>query len=87
MTGSFEESFVGDFARQVKTNVAGLGPRSLVVRHRELYGKTIIESAPESSQAQLYRRLVQYIIAERANSQGDVINPLSIGDLKNWAHG
>jgi nitrogenase iron protein NifH len=87
LTGSFEESFVGDFARQVKTKVAGLVPRSLVVRHSELYGKTTIESAPESSQAQLYRRLAHQIIAERANSQGDAINPLSVGDLKSWAHG
>jgi nitrogenase iron protein NifH len=87
LTGSFEESFVGDFARQVKTKVAGFVPRSLVVRHSELYGKTTIESAPESTQAQLYRRLAHQIIAERANSQGDAINPLSVVDLKSWAHG
>lgn len=86
LTGSFEESFVADFARQVNTKIAGLIPRSLVVQHSELYGKTTIESAPESTQVQLYRRLAQQIIAEQATTQREALNPLPVADLRSWAH-
>lgn len=87
LAGSFEESFVGDFARQVNARVACLIPQSLIVRHSELYGKTVIEAAPDSTQAQLYRRLAQQIIADRDHKNEGVPSPLSVAELKNWAQG
>jgi nitrogenase iron protein NifH len=87
LTGSFEESFVNDFARQVNAGVFGLIPRSLVVRHSELYGKTVIEAAPDSTQAQLYRRLAHQIVTRRVDKQDAVLNPLSVTELRKWAHG
>jgi nitrogenase iron protein NifH len=87
LTGSFEESFVNDFARQVNAKVFGLIPRSLVVRHSELYGKTVIEAAPDSTQAQLYRRLAHQIVTDRDDKKDAVLNPLSVTELRKWAQG
>jgi nitrogenase iron protein NifH len=87
LTGSFEESFVTDFARQLNVNVAGLIPRSLVVRHSELYGKTVIESAPDSTQAQTYRRLAQQILANREDAKDGAVRSLSVPELRSWAQG
>jgi nitrogenase iron protein NifH len=87
LTGSFEESFVDDFARQVHAQVAGLIPRSLVVRHSELYGKTVIELSPDSTQARLYRRLAQQIIADRTHLLDGVPKSLSVTALRKWARG
>jgi nitrogenase iron protein NifH len=87
LTGSFEESFVGDFARQVNTRVAGLIPRSLVVRHSELYGKTVVEAAPDSSQAQVYRRLARQLSEDRRDDTGISPKPLTVAELKGWAQG
>ncbi|GAM10298.1 nitrogenase iron protein 2 [Geobacter sp. OR-1] len=86
LTGSFEESFVADFASQVNTRVSSLIPRSLVVRHSELYGKTVIEAAPESSHAQLYRKLARQVIEDRSVWQ-EPPKPLSVTELRGWAQG
>jgi len=87
LAGSFEESFVGDFASQVHARVASLIPRSLVVRHCELYGKTVIELSSDSTQARLYRRLAQQIITDRGHLLDGVPKPLSVTALRKWAHG
>lgn len=87
LAGSFEESFVDDFASQVNARVAGLIPRSLVVRHSELYGKTVIELSPDSTQGRLYRRLAQQIITDRGHLLDGVPKPLSITALRKWARG
>lgn len=84
---SFEESFVEDFARQIKAPVASMIPRSLVVRHCELYGKTVIESAPHSNLAQVYRRLAGQIMTERHDGGASLPTPLSVPELRAWAKG
>jgi len=87
LAGSFEESFVTDFARQVNIGVAGLIPRSLVVRHGELYGKTAIESSPQSNQANYYRTLAQQILKGKGQQKPDSLKPLSVAALRSWARG
>jgi nitrogenase iron protein NifH len=84
---SFEESFVDDFARQIKAPVASMIPRSLVVRHCELYGKTVIESAPHSNLAEVYRRLSGQIVQGRHDHKLTLPTPLSVPELRAWAKG
>ena len=85
LAGSFEESFVTDFARRVNVRVAALVPRSLVLRHSELYGKTVIESAPHSGHAQAYRKLARQIIEEEPALPGAPAHHLSPSELRSWA--
>ncbi len=85
LAGSFEKSFVSDFALKAGVPVAALIPRSLVVRHCELYGKTVIEADPHSTQAQVYRRLALKIIEERFEEERAVLTPFSTAELKAWA--
>lgn len=87
IAGSFEESFVTDFAREVNARVLGLIPRSLVVRHSELYGKTVLEASPDTTQAQVYRRLARQIVAHGGEGNYPVPAPLSVADLRGWAKG
>ena len=47
----------------------------------------VIEAAPESTQAQLYRRLAQQVIAERSDHAAGEPAPLSIFELRQWAQG
>jgi len=85
MTGSFEDSFVADFARQVSVQFVAAIPRSLVVRHCELYGKTVIEAAPLSTHAFAYRRLARQVADAGIPPSADRLKPLAAGDLREWA--
>lgn len=82
LTTSFAESFVGDFAARTEARMTACIPRSLVVLQSELYGKTVIEAAPESNHAYTYRRLAQTLIEDRRTT---VPAPLAAGDLQRWA--
>ncbi len=86
ISNSFEESFVNDFAHHTKTQTLGQVPRSLMVRQCELYGKTVIEAAPLSTQAYYYRRLANQIV-DQANSLKIKNQPrtLTADELRNWA--
>lgn len=88
ISNSFEESFVNDFAHHTKTLTLGPVPRSLMVRQCELYGKTVIEAAPLSTQAYYYRRLANQIV-DQANSLKIRKQPqaLTADELRNWARG
>jgi nitrogenase iron protein NifH len=86
IASSFEESFVSDFAKQLGVHTLGRIPRSLLVRQCELYGKSIIEASPLSSQSYYYRRLANQITDEaRALSVKHQPNPLSKVKLHSWA--
>ena len=62
--------------------MVGYVPRALVVSQSELYGQTVIEAAPTSSQAEVYRNLARYIVA----IEDSVIpKPLNGPELKKWA--
>jgi len=84
---SFEDSFVADFAGQVGLKVAAAIPRSLAVRHSELYGKTVIEAGPLSTQAYTYRKLARLLIEDKASTAAkQKVKPLEAARLKEWAH-
>ena len=84
---SFEDSFVADFAANVNVELLAAIPRSLTVRHSELYGKTVIEAGPLSTLACAYRVLAQHL-RDRLSSQSSrtpKARPLEPHTLKAWA--
>ena len=79
---AYAPELIDDFAEKTGTNVIGYVPRSLVVAQSELYGKTVIEAAPQSEQAQVYRNLAKYI---DENEDSVIPKPLNSPELKKWA--
>src|SRR5690606_33150470 len=77
-----QKEIINDFALQTKTTIAGFIPRSLDVTRSELRGQTVIEHAPESEQAELYRELARSILN---NDKKYVPAPLESATLKSWA--
>jgi nitrogenase iron protein NifH len=57
-------------------------PRSVTVTQSELQGKTVIEAAPDSAQADVYRSLAKKIAA---HTESKVPTPLEISELRDWA--
>lgn len=82
LSAAYSRSIIDDFASRTGTTVIGYVPRSLAVSQSELYGQTVIESAPDSPQADVYRELAKYI-AE--HDETAVPKPLSVTDLRQWA--
>ena len=78
----YATSLIADFAAHTGTRVVGHVPRSLMVSQSELYGKTVIEAAPTSEQAQIYRSLAKDIVE---NVDVTIPRPLNAQDLKAWA--
>jgi nitrogenase iron protein NifH len=73
---------IEDFARLTGTKPLGFVPKSLDVSRSELYGKTVIEEAPDGEQAGIYRELARKL----ASNQDLVIpNPVGANELKLWA--
>jgi nitrogenase iron protein NifH len=77
-----QEEIIEDFSDRTKTTVAEYVPRSLTVTRCELEGKTVIEGAPESEQANVYRDLAQKVLS---NWDKYVPLPLDVDQLKEWA--
>jgi nitrogenase iron protein NifH len=78
----YASALIDDFAERTGTGVIGYVPRSLAVAQSELYGQTVIEAAPRSEQAEVYRQLARHI----ADNHDTVIpKPLNGPALKLWA--
>ena len=77
-----QREIIEDFAASTKTTIAEYVPRSLTVTKSELQGKTVIEGAPESEQADVYRVLAKKILS---NQDRYVPAPLDTDQLKDWA--
>jgi nitrogenase iron protein NifH len=73
---------IDDFAQRTGTEVVGYVPRSVEVAQAELYGQTVIEAAPYSEQAKVYRRLARRVTGEIDTK---LPKPLNGPDLKDWA--
>lgn len=80
----FHRRIVDDFVARTQTQVVEYVPRSLTVTQAELQGKTTIEAAPRSAQADIYRRLAKRI-AEHTVSK--VPAPLDPQALRSWSAG
>jgi nitrogenase iron protein NifH len=85
ISNSFEEAFANNFAYHTNAKIIGKVPRSLVVKQCELYGKTVIESRPQSNQSYYYRRLANQIVdASGAVYSGNPPRPMSSARLRDW---
>ncbi|AGB19221.1 nitrogenase iron protein [Thermoanaerobacterium thermosaccharolyticum] len=78
----YAKEIIDDFAERTNTQIVEYVPRSVTVTQSELQGKTTIEAAPDSEQANIYRRLAKKI-AEHENSKTP--SPLDIKELRDWA--
>jgi nitrogenase iron protein NifH len=78
----YSKEIVDDFVKRTDTQVVEYIPRSVTVTQSELQGKTVIESAPGSAQADIYRSLAKKIAA---HTESKVPTPLEISDLREWA--
>ncbi|MDR3255607.1 MAG: nitrogenase iron protein [Synergistaceae bacterium] len=78
----YSRTIIDDFAAHTNTKVIEYVPRSVTVTQSELQGKTTIEAAPDSKQAQVYIGLAKKI-AEHETSI--VPQPLAVAELREWA--
>jgi len=78
----YSREIIDDFAARTKTQVVQYVPRSITVTQSELQGKTTIEAAPDSQQAQIYRELAERIIN---HEESKVPTPLEPDELRRWA--
>jgi nitrogenase iron protein NifH len=84
LTASFAETILADFAQKTGTRITGTVPRSLVIMQSALYSQSVIEAAPHSNNAYVYRHLARHIIE---GSESFLPRPLSPDELKVWARG
>ncbi|MDR3295380.1 MAG: nitrogenase iron protein [Clostridiales Family XIII bacterium] len=78
----YQRSIIDDFVARTKTQVMQYVPRSITVTQSELSGKTTIEAAPDSKQAQVYRELAKRV---DAHVESKTPNPLDAQELRAWA--
>jgi nitrogenase iron protein NifH len=77
-----EEELVTRFAERIGSSLISFVPRSTVVQKAELHKKTVIEYAPSSDQASVYRGLAENILANR---RMDIPEPLEVEELEELA--
>ncbi|WP_041796112.1 nitrogenase iron protein [Pararhodospirillum photometricum] len=78
----FQRQIIDDFVARTETQIVQYVPRSLTVTQSELQGKTTIEAAPTSEQADIYRTLAQRIVA---HTESKVPTPLDPQELRDWS--
>ncbi|MHB8064203.1 MAG: nitrogenase iron protein [Ruminiclostridium sp.] len=78
----YAKDIIDDFVKQTNTQVVEYVPRSVTVTQSELQGKTTIEAAPESKQAQVYKSLAAKIAG---HEESKVPSPLEVSQLREWA--
>jgi nitrogenase iron protein NifH len=78
----YSRDIIDDFVRLTGTQVVEYIPRSVTVTQCELQGKTTVEAAPDSAQAQVYRALAEKI-ADHRESKAPA--PLEVDELREWA--
>jgi nitrogenase iron protein NifH len=84
MNTDFHREIIDDFAARTHTQIVQYVPRSLTVTQAELQGKTTIEAAPGTAQADVYRALARSI-ADHTESK--VPTALNARDLREWSAG
>jgi nitrogenase iron protein NifH len=78
-----EEELVTRFAQRIGSSLIFFVPRSTIVQKSELHKKTVIEYAPSSTQASVYRKLAENILA---NKRMDIPEPLEVEELEELAY-
>jgi nitrogenase iron protein NifH len=84
VTAGYSKDIVDDFAQRTQTQIMQYVPRSITVTQCELQGKTVIEAAPDSEQARVYRTLAERMAA---HEQSKTPVPLELKELQAWAAG
>lgn len=74
-----EKQLLQEFCRRLNTQLIAFLPRDIIVNKAENQRQTVLEYAPESTQAQHYRQLAQDILA---NTQLGVPTPLEFAELE-----
>jgi nitrogenase iron protein NifH len=82
INSQYQKAIIDDFTLQTGTKVIEYIPRSITVTQAELSGRTTIEAAPDSVQANVYRSLAHKI---HEHTESKVPSPLEIGDLRSWS--
>jgi len=82
MNTDFQHRIIDDFAARTKTQIVQYVPRSLAVTQAELQGKTTIEAAPQSAQADVYRALAKRIAG---HTESTVPAALAPRELREWS--
>ncbi|TAJ44544.1 Ni-sirohydrochlorin a,c-diamide reductive cyclase ATP-dependent reductase subunit [Methanofollis fontis] len=77
-----EEDLVREFASMINSEMVACIPRSRTVTLSELNRQTVIEYAPESEQAEVYRRLARTVVE---NDRTSIPTPLTIDELEDLA--
>ncbi|MDR3364609.1 MAG: nitrogenase iron protein [Clostridiales Family XIII bacterium] len=78
----YQRAIIDDFTEKTKTQVVQYVPRSITVTQSELGGKTTIEAAPKSEQAEVYRELARRV---DAHTESKAPSPLDSQQLRDWA--
>ncbi|MDR1834821.1 MAG: nitrogenase iron protein [Fusobacteriaceae bacterium] len=79
---TYTREIIDDFAARTDTQIVQYIPRSITVTRAELKGRTVIESAPESEQAAIYRDLAEKIAN---HEESKTPSPLGLDELRQWA--
>jgi nitrogenase iron protein NifH len=78
-----EKELISRFAERIGSSLVFFIPRSTVVQKAELNKKTVIEYAPKSAQAKVYRHLAENILL---NKRMDIPEPLEMEELEDLAY-
>jgi nitrogenase iron protein NifH len=78
----YSKEIIDDFAEKTATQIIEYIPRSITVTQSELQGKTTIEAAPDSAQAEVYRSLARKIAG---HEESKAPSPLEVAELRSWA--
>ncbi len=75
-----EYELIEALAKRLNTQLIHFVPRNNIVQHAELRRMTVLEFAPESSQAEEYRQLAKKIDANAG--KGTIPTPITVDDLE-----
>ena len=77
-----EQDLVAEFARRINSRLIAYIPRSRDVQVAELHRQTVVEYAPESDQAAVYRELGRTVYG---NQKTSIPTPLEMDELESFA--
>jgi nitrogenase iron protein NifH len=77
-----ERDLVAEFARRINSRLIAYIPRSRDVQVAELHRQTVVEYAPESDQAAVYRELGRTVYG---NQKTSIPTPLEMDELESFA--
>lgn len=75
-----ERQLLEEFAKRLNTKLVAFIPRDVIVNKAENQRQTVIQYAPASTQAEVYRQLAQKIVA---NDELGVPTPMTFEELEN----